>query len=144
MEWYTTLLIGIAILFALFLSGAPIFLAFLFAILVWGLCHHRPGWLPDVCQFGSRYRIDNVTGVDPAFHLDGRVTVSIRHNGRIVRFNRQTGRTHQGAPIRTGRGAVGGVWSAERGCDGRCRHAWDVPSCRACRNGVITVISLLA
>ena len=33
MEWYTTLLIGIAILFALFLSGAPIFLAFLFAIL---------------------------------------------------------------------------------------------------------------
>ncbi|NKB53581.1 MAG: TRAP transporter large permease subunit [Rhizobiaceae bacterium] len=34
MEWYTTLLIGIAILFALFLSGAPIFLAFLFAILV--------------------------------------------------------------------------------------------------------------
>ncbi len=34
MEWYTTLLLGIAILFALFLSGAPIFLAFLFAILV--------------------------------------------------------------------------------------------------------------
>ena len=33
MEWYTTLLVGIAILFALFLSGAPIFLAFLFAIL---------------------------------------------------------------------------------------------------------------
>ncbi len=33
MEWYTTLLAGIAILFALFLSGAPIFLAFLFAIL---------------------------------------------------------------------------------------------------------------
>ena len=34
MEWYTTLLLGIVILFALFLSGAPIFLAFLFAILV--------------------------------------------------------------------------------------------------------------
>ncbi|HIF68708.1 MAG TPA: TRAP transporter large permease [Deltaproteobacteria bacterium] len=34
MEWYFTLLVGIAILFALFLSGAPIFLAFLFAILV--------------------------------------------------------------------------------------------------------------
>ncbi|MGI9426259.1 MAG: TRAP transporter large permease [Hyphomicrobiaceae bacterium] len=34
MEWYTTLLAGMAILFALFLSGAPIFLAFLFAILV--------------------------------------------------------------------------------------------------------------
>ena len=34
MEWYTTLLFGIAILFVLFLSGAPIFLAFLFAILV--------------------------------------------------------------------------------------------------------------
>jgi tripartite ATP-independent transporter DctM subunit len=33
MEWYTTLLIGIAILFVLFLSGAPIYLAFLFAIL---------------------------------------------------------------------------------------------------------------
>ena len=33
MEWYTILLLGIAILFALFLSGAPIFLAFLFAIL---------------------------------------------------------------------------------------------------------------
>jgi tripartite ATP-independent transporter DctM subunit len=33
MEWYVTLLAGIAILFALFLSGAPIFLAFLFAIL---------------------------------------------------------------------------------------------------------------
>ncbi len=33
MEWYTTLLLGIAILFVLFLSGAPIFLAFLFAIL---------------------------------------------------------------------------------------------------------------
>lgn len=33
MEWYTILLVGIAILFALFLSGAPIFLAFLFAIL---------------------------------------------------------------------------------------------------------------
>lgn len=33
MEWYTTLLVGIAILFALFLSGAPIFLAFLAAIL---------------------------------------------------------------------------------------------------------------
>ncbi len=33
MEWYTTLLLGIAILFALLLSGAPIFLAFLFAIL---------------------------------------------------------------------------------------------------------------
>ncbi len=34
MEWYQTLLAGIAILFALFLSGAPIFLAFLFAILI--------------------------------------------------------------------------------------------------------------
>ncbi len=34
MEWYTILLLGVAILFALFLSGAPIFLAFLFAILV--------------------------------------------------------------------------------------------------------------
>ncbi len=34
MEWYIILLLGIAILFALFLSGAPIFLAFLFAILV--------------------------------------------------------------------------------------------------------------
>lgn len=33
MEWYTILLAGIAILFLLFLSGAPIFLAFLFAIL---------------------------------------------------------------------------------------------------------------
>jgi tripartite ATP-independent transporter DctM subunit len=33
MEWYTILLLGIAILFALLLSGAPIFLAFLFAIL---------------------------------------------------------------------------------------------------------------
>lgn len=33
MEWYTILLLGIAILFALFLSGAPIFLAFLFAVL---------------------------------------------------------------------------------------------------------------
>jgi len=33
-EWYLILLLGIAILFALFLSGAPIFLAFLFAILV--------------------------------------------------------------------------------------------------------------
>jgi tripartite ATP-independent transporter DctM subunit len=33
MEWYVTLLAGLAILFALFLSGAPIFLAFLFAIL---------------------------------------------------------------------------------------------------------------
>ncbi|MCW1950214.1 MAG: TRAP transporter large permease [Octadecabacter sp.] len=34
MEWYTTLIAGIAILFALFLSGAPIFLAFLGAILI--------------------------------------------------------------------------------------------------------------
>ncbi len=34
MEWYSILLIGLAILFVLFLSGAPIFLAFLFAILV--------------------------------------------------------------------------------------------------------------
>lgn len=34
MEWYLTLLAGIAILFALFLSGAPIFLAFMVAILV--------------------------------------------------------------------------------------------------------------
>ncbi len=34
MAWYTILLAGIAILFALFLSGAPIFLAFLVAILV--------------------------------------------------------------------------------------------------------------
>jgi tripartite ATP-independent transporter DctM subunit len=33
MEWYSILLFGIAILFALLLSGAPIFLAFLFAIL---------------------------------------------------------------------------------------------------------------
>lgn len=33
MEWYTTLMLGIAILFVLFLSGAPIYLAFLFAIL---------------------------------------------------------------------------------------------------------------
>jgi tripartite ATP-independent transporter DctM subunit len=33
MDWYVTLLAGIAIIFALFLSGAPIFLAFLFAIL---------------------------------------------------------------------------------------------------------------
>ena len=34
MEWYTTLIAGIAILFALFLSGAPIFLAFLGSILI--------------------------------------------------------------------------------------------------------------
>ncbi len=34
MEWYTTLSLGIAIIFVLFLSGAPIFLAFLFAILI--------------------------------------------------------------------------------------------------------------
>ncbi|MGI9486692.1 MAG: TRAP transporter large permease [Geminicoccaceae bacterium] len=34
MEWYVTLLAGLAILFFLFLSGAPIFLAFLSAILV--------------------------------------------------------------------------------------------------------------
>ncbi len=33
MEWHVTLLAGIGILLALFLSGAPIFLAFLFAIL---------------------------------------------------------------------------------------------------------------
>lgn len=33
MDWYIVLLAGIAILFVLFLSGAPIFLAFLFAIL---------------------------------------------------------------------------------------------------------------
>ena len=34
MEWYTTLIFGMIILFALFLSGAPIFLAFLAAILI--------------------------------------------------------------------------------------------------------------
>lgn len=34
MEWYTTLIAGMVILFALFLSGAPIFLAFLAAILI--------------------------------------------------------------------------------------------------------------
>jgi tripartite ATP-independent transporter DctM subunit len=34
MEWYTTLIAGIAILFVLFLSGAPIFLAFLGSILI--------------------------------------------------------------------------------------------------------------
>ena len=34
MEWYTTLILGMAILFVLFLSGAPIFLAFLAAILL--------------------------------------------------------------------------------------------------------------
>ena len=34
MEWYVTLIFGIIILFALFLSGAPIFLAFLGAILI--------------------------------------------------------------------------------------------------------------
>ena len=34
MEWYTTLVFGMIILFALFLSGAPIFLAFLAAILI--------------------------------------------------------------------------------------------------------------
>jgi tripartite ATP-independent transporter DctM subunit len=34
MEWYTILLAGIAILFTFFLSGAPVFLAFLAAILV--------------------------------------------------------------------------------------------------------------
>lgn len=34
MEWYTILIFGLVILFALFLSGAPIFLAFLGAILV--------------------------------------------------------------------------------------------------------------
>jgi len=34
MEWYTTLLLGLAILFCLFLSGAPVFLAFLAAIIV--------------------------------------------------------------------------------------------------------------
>ena len=34
MEWYTTLILGMAILFFLFLSGAPIFLAFLAAILL--------------------------------------------------------------------------------------------------------------
>lgn len=34
MEWYVTLIAGLGILFALFLSGAPIFIAFLFAILV--------------------------------------------------------------------------------------------------------------
>ena len=34
MEWYTTLIVGMAILFVLFLSGAPIFLAFLAAILL--------------------------------------------------------------------------------------------------------------
>ncbi len=34
MEWYTTLTLGMAILFFLFLSGAPIFLAFLAAILL--------------------------------------------------------------------------------------------------------------
>ena len=33
MDWYTTLAIGLAILFTLFLSGAPIFLAFLIAVL---------------------------------------------------------------------------------------------------------------
>ena len=34
MEWYTTLILGMAILFVMFLSGAPIFLAFLAAILL--------------------------------------------------------------------------------------------------------------
>jgi len=34
MEWYTILISGIFILFALFLSGAPIYLAFLGAILI--------------------------------------------------------------------------------------------------------------
>lgn len=34
MPWYATLGCGLAVLFALFLSGAPIFLAFLFAILI--------------------------------------------------------------------------------------------------------------
>ena len=34
MEWYTILLAGIAIIFTFFLSGAPIFLAFLAAILI--------------------------------------------------------------------------------------------------------------
>lgn len=34
MEWYLTLSLGLAILFGLFLSGAPIFLAFLIAILI--------------------------------------------------------------------------------------------------------------
>ena len=48
MDWYVTLLAGIAILFALFLSGAPIFLAFLFAILT-GV-YHRAVWLSDGCQ----------------------------------------------------------------------------------------------
>jgi TRAP-type mannitol/chloroaromatic compound transport system permease large subunit len=34
MEWYVTLIAGLGFIFALFLSGAPIFIAFLFAILV--------------------------------------------------------------------------------------------------------------
>lgn len=34
MEWYTTLIVGMAVLFALFLSGAPIFLSFMAAVLL--------------------------------------------------------------------------------------------------------------
>ena len=60
MEWHTTLLAGIAILLVLFLSGAPIYLAFLFAILsgvyfiigpagfpMLSHCAPTAGWVPE-------------------------------------------------------------------------------------------------
>ena len=62
MDWYTTLLLGIAILFTLFLSGAPIFLAFPVCNSCWCLCDHRACRLSNVCKFNSRYSIDDIIG----------------------------------------------------------------------------------
>ena len=84
MEWYTTLILGMAILFVLFLSGAPIFLAFLAAILLGVYFVIGPAGFSDVRKLGARYGHNNFTGVDTPVHFDGRAFVPIRHNGCLI------------------------------------------------------------
>ena len=99
-EWWVTLTAGIAILVALFVTGAPIFLAFLIIIISGVVFAFGDAAFSMVVNSMFETGTTAALGTVPLFILLGEVLFRSGCMEVLLDFDRQAGRPRAGAPIR--------------------------------------------
>ena len=122
MVWWGTLSGGLAILLAAFMTGAPIFIAFLVINIAGVLLVARPARLRHGRQLDLRDDQYRRAVGDSAVHPDGRVAVPLGLDRHPVRLGRQAGRQGARAAIRAVHRALDDFRRAVRGGDGPSRR----------------------
>ena len=112
MEWWVTLLAGLAILVAIFLTGAPIFLAFLIIIISGVVLMLGDAAFGMVVNSMYETATTASLGTVPLFILLGEILFRSGSHGGAARFDRQAGRPRARAAIRAVDLAVDGAWRA--------------------------------